>query len=132
MKPVVVACCVFFTRDRRILLQDRKGISKFGEEWSFFGGKVEEGETPEEAVVREIKEELDYDLEHHTYLCRLTHRSSRGQRTEVHYFIKEIEHLDDFTILEGAGMRLVTIDEAKGLKMMFGFRKTLKMLEENL
>ena len=30
--------------------------------WSIFGGGIEEGESPFEAVIREIKEELDYDL----------------------------------------------------------------------
>jgi 8-oxo-dGTP pyrophosphatase MutT (NUDIX family) len=132
MRQTLFASCVFFTRDKRILLQDREGISKFGEEWSFFGGKVEPGEPIEEAVVREIKEELNHELEHHTYIGHLTHRDPDGGKAEVHYFIKEIEHLNDFTVLEGGGMRLFTLDEAKALNMMPGSDVTLQMLEENL
>jgi len=59
-----VALIVFYDDEKRILLQYRKGInSKFCEEWGYFGGGIENGETPEQAVIRETKEELDFDLE---------------------------------------------------------------------
>lgn len=132
MEPVQVTAIVFFTRDRKLLLQDRRGYSTFGEEWSFFGGHVEPGESPDEAVVRETKEELDYNLEHHTYFGHMLHKHEDDHVAEVHYYIKEIEHLDDFTVKEGATMKLFTIDEAKKLKMLPGFLDALKMLEENL
>jgi mutator protein MutT len=49
---------IFFYKDDKILVQDRRNMSKFGEEWGFFGGRIEAGETPEQSVVRETKEEL--------------------------------------------------------------------------
>jgi len=46
-----------------ILLQYRDKDSKWNQDsWSEFGGQIEEGETPEEAVKRELKEELGIKL----------------------------------------------------------------------
>ena len=44
-----VALIVFYDKENKILLQDRRKISKRGEEWGFFGGGIEEGETPKQA-----------------------------------------------------------------------------------
>ena len=45
-----------------LYLRDNKPSIPFPDHWDLFGGHVEEGETPEVALVREVKEELDYDL----------------------------------------------------------------------
>ena len=45
------------------VLQRSVDMEKFKDGWEFPGGKIEQGETPEEAVVREIMEELDTEVE---------------------------------------------------------------------
>ena len=59
MKQRNLSTIIFFEHDGRILLQDRRSITKFGEEWGPFGGSIETGETPDQAIRREVKEELE-------------------------------------------------------------------------
>ena len=62
-KLVLVAACALIDRDGRILLAQRPEGKSMAGFWEFPGGKLEEGETPEEAIIRELKEELDIDTE---------------------------------------------------------------------
>lgn len=55
---VVVAACALIDPDRRVLLAQRPNGKSMAGLWEFPGGKVEPGETPEEALLRELDEEL--------------------------------------------------------------------------
>ena len=60
MKPTylpVVAAIIY--RDQNLLLARRKPEKSMGGYWEFPGGKIEEGETPESALTRELEEEFD-------------------------------------------------------------------------
>ncbi len=61
-KPVVfVAAAAIIDADGRILIAQRPEGKKMAGLWEFPGGKVDDGETPEFALMRELKEELDID-----------------------------------------------------------------------
>lgn len=57
LKRIEVACAIIW-RDGRFLAARRPEIAPFGGYWEFPGGKLEAGEKPEEALCRELEEEL--------------------------------------------------------------------------
>ena len=58
----LVVACALVDEDNRVLIAKRPVDRHMGGLWEFPGGKVEENETPEEAVIRELAEELGIDV----------------------------------------------------------------------
>lgn len=62
--PFIVVAAALVDRDGRLLVQQRpEGLSMAGL-WEFPGGKLEPGETPEQALISELAEELAIDVDH--------------------------------------------------------------------
>ncbi|WP_425497489.1 8-oxo-dGTP diphosphatase MutT [Hoeflea ulvae] len=57
-KIMLVAACALVDADGRVLLTQRPEGKKLAGLWEFPGGKVEQGETPEAALIRELMEEI--------------------------------------------------------------------------
>ena len=62
MKIVLVTAVALVDADGRVLLAERPEGKSLAGLWEFPGGKVEPGERPEQALIRELKEELDIDV----------------------------------------------------------------------
>ncbi len=58
VKLVVVAACALIDIDRRVLIAQRPPGKPMAGLWEFPGGKVEQGERPEDTLIRELREEL--------------------------------------------------------------------------
>ena len=72
MKKVEVVAAII-QKDNKIFCAQRNLSKSMGGKWEFPGGKIELGETKEEALVREIKEELDSDIIVDKYLMTVEH-----------------------------------------------------------
>jgi len=86
-----VAVAVIERSDRRLLIGQRRRTDTSPLKWEFPGGKVEEGESPEAALTRELKEELGATLRKAVPLGRVVHKyAETPEDLEILFFAAEI------------------------------------------
>ena len=88
IKPHYEVACAVIEKDNKILCCRRgpKGETAF--KWEFPGGKLEPGETKEEALVREIKEELNTEIKINKFLITVNHEYNTFKVT-LHVYLCE-------------------------------------------
>lgn len=134
MKKRKVSIIIFYTDDKKILLQDRTWKKNALAHWWYFWWWIEDGETKEEALVREVKEELTYDLKDYKYIWNYKNIVLTIE-TEVELFVftSRLIDINEFEQKEWKWMWLFTIDEAKKLDMTKELDyEVLNMLEKEL
>lgn len=87
MKTIEVVAAII-KHDNKIFTT-RRSYGDFENMWEFPGGKIEAGETQEEALIREIKEELELDIEVSKYLTTVDYDYPNFHLT-MHCFICNI------------------------------------------
>lgn len=107
MKHVTVAAAII-VHDGRILATQR-GYGDFKDGWEFPGGKIEPGETPEQALVREIREELELDIEPFRLVTVVDHDYPTFHIT-MHCFLSRVVK-GSLHLLEHEAARWLTFDE---------------------
>jgi 8-oxo-dGTP diphosphatase len=114
-----VAMILLFDRANRLLiyLRDNKPDIPFPNCWDFFGGHVEEGETPEQAMVREVKEELGVDLEQWSFFQKYVCTEGDVYPNIKHLYWAKIDKLsEELTLYEGQQLLSISQDQRQSLK----------------
>ena len=73
MKQISVSAGILINNDNQILLSQRTADKSFPGQWEFPGGKIESSETANEALIRELKEELGIDIDNSYLFKRIEH-----------------------------------------------------------
>ena len=87
MKTIEVVAAIIKKEDKIFIT--RRSYGEFKDMWEFPGGKIEAGETKEEALIREIKEELELDINNLEYLTTVEYDYPNFHLV-MHCFICEI------------------------------------------
>lgn len=100
-----------------LALRDNKPDIPFPNHWDLIGGHVEEGETPEEALVREVKEELDIDITEYSFFRKYECLAGDAfENTKYIYTGKINIPIEEITLLEGECPRYFSREEIPGVK----------------
>ena len=100
-----------------LYLRDNNPDIPFPNHWDLIGGHVEEGETPEVALVREVKEELDIDLKDYSFYKK--YECLTGDAYEnIKYIYSGIINLpiEEVTLLEGVRPQYFSREEIPNVK----------------
>ena len=129
-----VAIFVLQDENGKILLQHRTANeSTLPNYWAFFGGGIEKDETPEQAVKREAKEELQIDLTEYKFFKKYTYTPDElvKNAVEIYMFTASLEWPVEQLKkqqLEGDNLGLFTFEETKKLKIWEKDRKVIEDL----
>ena len=109
----VVAAIIL--RERRIFATQR-GYGEWKDWWEFPGGKIEPGESPEDALKREIREELTTEIEVDELLTTVEYDYPKFHLTMHCYLCTIIS--GDLTLLEHEDARWLALDELDCVKWL--------------
>jgi 8-oxo-dGTP diphosphatase len=86
IKPIQVVCAIILYKEK-VLCAQRSEQMSLPLKWEFPGGKIEQGESPEQCLVREIKEELNIEIHLEKRLASNMHDYGKGKQIELIPFI---------------------------------------------
>lgn len=114
-----IAAIIFENDNDELLLylRDNKPGIPFPMHWDLFGGHLEEGESPEEALVREVKEELGYDLKDYTFFRKYECLEGDAYPNIKYIYSGRINvPIEEITLFEGDHARYFTKEEIQDLR----------------
>ena len=116
-------------RDGKFLIAKRKKEDVLGGLWEFPGGKIEEGETAEECLAREIKEELEITVEVGELITSNKHKYPHGYFELIAYRVKYIS--GEIILNDHDDFKWVTIDEMNSFEFPPADILIIKKLSDN-
>lgn len=119
---VIPVAAAVIRRGDRFLLTQRMSDKQFANQWEFPGGKLEAGETPQQALERELREELAAETRagNVQYVC---------QNNQYMVLFFETELLSDvLRFVEVQDARFVTVEEARCMDMTPQDREAMERL----
>lgn len=110
---------LLFDRFNRLLiyLRDDKPEIPFPNHWDFFGGHLEDGETPEQALVREVREEIGVDLKQWAFFKRYVCTEGDAYPNIKYMYWAKIDKIaEELTLHEGQQLISIAPEQRRELR----------------
>ena len=114
MKTIRVVAAVIKDGDR--FFATARGYGEYKGWWEFPGGKIEAGETPQEALIREIREELTAEIAIHELIKTIEYDYPEFHLS-MDYFLAEVKN-GELVLKEAESARWLTKDELDTVKWL--------------
>ena len=117
-------CSIILVNDKKqvlLFLRDNTPDIPFPNMWDVPGGHVEENETPEQCIVREMKEEMGMDLNG----FQLFVAEEFDDRIEYAFWKKQNIDIDNITLTEGQCLKWFDKEEVGKIELAYGFNQIL-------
>lgn len=127
-----IAKSIFYNGDKFLIQQRDSDLDKYPNIWTLFGGNVDEGESPEECLRREMIEELNYKIGDVELLFAKV-RVQDGKEVEDNIFAGEIElGVLEHELLEGQDMKFVSVKELDDYEIFPAFKEYILEFADKL
>ena len=126
MKHINVVCAVIVNKGRIFACQ--RGYGEWKDWWEFPGGKIEPGESPEEALQREIREELAIDITIDSYLTTVDYDSPNFHLT-MHCSLRQFKDDTQPHLLEHEAARWLGKENLEDVKWLPADVEVIKALD---
>ena len=126
MKEIFVVAGIFIDHDKSILLAQRSAEKSFPLQWEFPGGKIEEGENSENALRRELFEELNIEADKMKLFDSVVHEYELF-RINIEFFLIN-EWSGKLLNKEGQNLLWKKLNDLTGLKILDADVPVLKKL----
>jgi len=118
-------CSIIFLDDENrilLLLRDDKPDIPYPNMWDVPGGHVDPGESPEDCIIREMKEEMDLQLTDFSLFTVMEF----DDRIEYVFWKRENLVIPEIRLHEGQRIEWFTEDRAKGQRLAYGFNRIVR------
>ena len=124
-KTIEVVAAVICDGDRVFATQ--RGYGEWKDWWEFPGGKIEAGEQPQQALRREIKEELDTEISVDEFLTRVEYDYPKFHLV-MHCFLCSVK-AGNLTLLEHEAAKWLGLDDLNTVKWLPADEEVVEMLK---
>ena len=114
MKQIEVVAAMIRKEDK--IFATQRGYGEWKDWWEFPGGKMEAGETPEEALKREIREELSTDISVDEFLCTVEY-DYPAFHLKMHCYLCSLQ-IEALHLNEHEAAKWLTMDELDSVKWL--------------
>ncbi len=128
MKRIEVVAGIIKDGDK--IFATQRGYGEFKDGWEFPGGKMEPGETPQEALARELKEELAVDVKVGEFLCTVDYDYPTFHLTMHCFYCSVIG--GELTLLEHEASKWLKMTELHSVNWLPADVDVVAALERNL